>query len=362
MPTTFNVISLGVLADMDTTEGNNLAENASALVGLTFGGVGDALVNDFVQFSPGSTGFAGGRRTAYDQDNSPSETFQIDGGPEQTFDSTAIFNATITYIDGTTATITAVIFQDTNGNTYLAPEFSPNADQTDLEAGAIRSLTLDSLQSANFAGMSGNREAWDFVVCFASGTRIETPSGPAPVDDLAIGDRVITKDQGPCPIRWIGQRKVVATGPFAPVRIGAGALGEGVPARDLFVSQQHRVVLNSRIAERITGSREVLVAAKKLVGLAGVDIVESQGEVTYFHILLDAHEVIFAEGTATESLLAGPMALEAFNAETLAEIRAVLPDFEAQASIPARTIVTGKHLKSLLARHEKHARDLVSAS
>ncbi|MEJ8560623.1 hypothetical protein QTO30_04845 [Yoonia sp. GPGPB17] len=69
MPTTFNVFSLGVLADIDTTEGNTLAENAGALVGLTFGGVNDALLNDAVSLAPGTGGFGGGTGTAYDQDN-----------------------------------------------------------------------------------------------------------------------------------------------------------------------------------------------------------------------------------------------------------------------------------------------------
>jgi len=359
MPTTFNVISLGVQADMDQFEGGNLADNAAALVGLTFGGVGDALVNDFVEFSPGSTGFGGGTATAYDTDNNPAETFQIDGGPEQTFDSTAIFGATITFVDGSTATISAIIFQDTAGNTYLAPEFTANADQTTLESGAIRSITLNSLQGANFSGLTGNRQEWNFAVCFAEGTAIETLQGPKAVEGLAIGDAVMTKDKGPRAIRWIGRRTVAAVGAFAPVRIAKGALGTGLPKRDLVVSQQHRVLIVSKIAERIGGTREILVAAKKLVGRPGITLVEDLHEVTYHHILLDEHEIIFAEGAATESLLAGPMVLAAFNAETLAEIRALFPDFDRKASIPARQVATGKALKSLLARHEKHDRELV---
>ena len=150
MPTTFNVISLGVQADIDTTEGNTTAENASALVGLTFGGIGNSLNEQIQTLSPGSTGFAGGTSTAYDMNNSPAETFRINGGPEQTFDGTSIYNATITYTDGSTANITAVLFQDTAGNTYLAPEFTANPDMTALQAGPIRSLTLDSLFGKSF--------------------------------------------------------------------------------------------------------------------------------------------------------------------------------------------------------------------
>ncbi len=362
MPTTFNVISLGNLADMDTTEGNTVAENASALVGLTFGGVGNAIWKDFVTFSPGTGSYFGGTGTAYDQDNSPAENFRIDGGPNQVFDGTSIFNATVTYNDGTTDTVTAVIFQDTAGNTYWAPEFTANQDMTEMESKPILSLTLNSLFGNSYSGMTGNRQAWDFLVCFASGTRIETPIGAVAVDDLSIGDLVMTKDRGACPIRWIGRRTVRATGTFAPVRIRTGALGQAAPERDLVVSQQHRVMLSSKIAERLVGSREVLVAAKKLVGCEGVSLVEDMHEVTYHHILLDTHEIIFADGLATESLLAGPMALASFNAETLGEIRTLFPDFEDKANVPARQIVSGKPLKVLLARHEKNARDFVVAT
>jgi len=129
MPTTFNVISLGNFASIDPTEGNTQSENAASLVGQTFGGVGDALVNDIQSFSSTGVGFGGGTSNAYDMNNSASnDTFSINGGPTQTFDGTAVYNATITYIDGSTATISAVVFQDTDGNTYLAPEFSANAN------------------------------------------------------------------------------------------------------------------------------------------------------------------------------------------------------------------------------------------
>ena len=189
MATTFDVISLGVVADIDTTEGNTTAENASSLVGLTFGGVGNSLVNNIQTMSPGTTGSAGGSATAYDMNNSAAnEAFSINGGADQTFDGTSIYNATITYIDGTTATITAVIFQDTAGNAYLAPEFSANADQTALEAGAIRSLTLDSLVGNGYSGLTASREAPSYVTCFTTGARILTLSGERAVEDLQVGD------------------------------------------------------------------------------------------------------------------------------------------------------------------------------
>ncbi len=120
MPTTYDVIVLGSQTDLDPIEGNRDAEDASVLVGYQFGASDDPLFNYFATFTPVS---GPGSNNYYEQDNSELSTFQIDGGPVQTFDSTAVYNATVTYVDGTTASVTAVVFQDLDGNTYLAPEF-----------------------------------------------------------------------------------------------------------------------------------------------------------------------------------------------------------------------------------------------
>lgn len=362
MPTSFTVFYLGQLADIDTVEGNNDAENAAALVGSTFGGTGNALLNFAQTMSPGSTGFTGGTPNAYDMDNAPSETFSIDGGPDQTFDGTAIYNATITYIDGTTATITAVLFQDTNGNAYLAPEFSPNTDQTALEAAPIRSITLDSLNRAtNLSGLAGDRQSWNFLTCYCLGTRILTPSGDVPIEQLTVGDQVTTRDRGAQPIRWIGTATVRAEGKLAPIRIAAGALGIGLPIRDLYVSRQHRMLLVSKIAERMFGSSEILVPAIKLVGVRGIEIDTRPREVSYCHLLLDTHEVIYAEGAPSESLLTGPGTLAALEREMVEELRAILPEALEKAGISARPIVQNRRLRTLIRRSESNAQALVTA-
>ena len=354
MATTFTVISLGNLADIDTTEGNNLAENAAALEGLVFGGPGDALLLNAVTFSPGSTGFAGGTSTAYDQDNIPAETFRINGGPEQTFDSSVTYNATITYSDGTTASITAVIFQDTLGNTYWAPEFSPNADQIALQAGPIQSLTLDSLQTAIFSGLTGDRQIWDVVPCFVEGTRIATNHGLRAIEDVQIGDKVETRDHGLQVVRWIGSSTVTGVGKLAPVRISAGALGENCPVRDLRVSRQHRMLLGSKVCERLFGSAEVLVPAIKLTKLPGVFIEEGDAPVKYYHLVTDAHEIIFAEGAPSETLLCGPQALHALGQEAIEELQAIFPNLLETTLVPARPIQQDKRIEQLLMRHTKH--------
>ncbi|WP_457646328.1 Hint domain-containing protein, partial [Profundibacter sp.] len=230
-------------------------------------------------------------------DNNPSEQFSINGGAPQTFDGTSVYNATITYIDGTTATITAVVYQDVNGNTYLAPEYSANADQTALEAGAIRSISLDSLAGNVYSGMTTSRETWNYVTCFVCGTKIETANGPVAIENLKTGDLVQTVDNGLQPLRWIGSRTVPAENTFAPVLIRKGALGN---TEDLRVSPQHRILLSGWRAEVNLGVSEVLAPAKSLIN--GETILrETGGEVEYFHIMFDRHELVFAAGIESES-------------------------------------------------------------
>jgi Hint domain len=140
--------------------------------------------------------------------------------------------------------------------------------------------------------------------CFTPGTRIATPHGARMIDDLEPGDAISTT-KGPQPLVWLGRLHVNAaqarTPAFRPVRIRAGALGHGLPERDMLVSPQHRFVLTGWRAEILFGSASVLVAAKHLVNdltIRPVDV----GAVTYLHLLLPAHHIIQAEGAATESL------------------------------------------------------------
>ncbi len=166
MATTFNVFYLGNAADIDPTEGNPLAENATTLTGTTFGSASDPLSSNIHSLSPGTTGFTGGSDPgAYEVDNATvNEDFSLDGGADQIFDGVVIYNATLTYADeSTSSSITAVVFQDTSGNLYLAPEFTAGSDQTPLEADAIRSITLGSAASSLSSGLTADRQVGSFV-------------------------------------------------------------------------------------------------------------------------------------------------------------------------------------------------------
>lgn len=135
------------------------------------------------------------------------------------------------------------------------------------------------------------------MACFTAGTRIETAAGLVAVEDLRDGMLIETMDNGLQPLRRVLRKKVVGTGALTPVVIEAGVFGN---ARALRLSPHHRMVVSGWRAELLTGEPEVLAAAGDLVDGHRVRR-EEAAEVEYFHLLFDRHEIIFAEGAATES-------------------------------------------------------------
>ena len=163
------------------------------------------------------------------------------------------------------------------------------------------------------------------VVCFASGTLIDTPLGPVPVERLEPDDLVLTMDRGAQPIRWVesahlGPERLADNPKLCPVEIAKGALGPNLPSRTLRVSPQHRMLVNGPLVELLFGETETLVAACHLVGLPGIRMIKPQDGVTYVHVLLDDHEILFAEGAPSESLYLGDEALVAMSSEGLQEL------------------------------------------
>lgn len=159
MATTFDVFYLGVFADLDPVEGNYSAENAESLVGSTIGAAEAPLSGNLVTMNQYNSDYG----EYYINNAEGNDQFQIDGGAALTFDSLVEYSATITYTDGTTANITAVVFQSTDGQTFLAPEYEDNADQDALEAKAIQSLTLNSVVTDG-DDMYSSRMDGDYVV------------------------------------------------------------------------------------------------------------------------------------------------------------------------------------------------------
>ena len=162
------------------------------------------------------------------------------------------------------------------------------------------------------------------IPCFVAGTLIRTPEGEVPVESLCPGDMVMTKDEGPQPLRWIGRRRVDAVGDFAPISIAPNTFGVH---RELLLSPLHRVLIRDSLAELLFGEAEVLVTARDLMNDHSVRRVEG-GTVEYVHILFDSHQVVFSEGLETESFLPGPQTAKSFEAEIVAEICTLFPDID----------------------------------
>ena len=162
------------------------------------------------------------------------------------------------------------------------------------------------------------------VPCFVAGTMIQTTRGNVMVERLQPGDMIITQDDGPQPLRWIGTRRVDAVGKFAPIHIRPNTFGAH---GHLLVSPLHRILIRDTLAELLFGEQEVLVCARDLVNDRSVRVKEGS-QVTYVHLMFDRHQVIFSEGLATESFLPGPQTTDVFEAEIIAEICAIFPEID----------------------------------
>ena len=203
--------------------------------------------------------------------------------------------------------------------------------------------------------------------CFAAGTMIATCKGLQPVEDLAAGDMLTTGDGDTRPLKIIMRRRLSdadlqAAPNLRPIRIVAGALGRGLPRRDLLVSPQHRILVSSPITQRMFGAPEVLVAAKKLTDLPGIFVDEDVQGVEYFHLVMDQHDIIIAEGAPTESFYCGATAISGLSLPQKAELFALFPELaERRGTVTAaRPIPEGRLQKKLAERHLKNAKELIS--
>ncbi|WP_147435967.1 Hint domain-containing protein [Litoreibacter meonggei] len=177
-------------------------------------------------------------------------------------------------------------------------------------------------------------------ICFCDGTLIETPSGPRLVEALRVGDLVLTRDDGPQPIRWVGSRHMKASARHAPIEFIAGAMGNALPLR---VSPQHRILREGHLPQLYFGHEEVLIAARHMVDGINVRQLPS-GQVSYYHLMFDRHQVITANGIATESYQPGDFSLPGLHDGAREELFDVFPELRsnvAQYGRSVRTSVSG---------------------
>jgi hypothetical protein len=208
----------------------------------------------------------------------------LDGGDDN--DTLAFgFSGSVTVADGGTT----LFFDDGNG-TYSGSASNIESMVVSDGGGGFQTVAL----------ADGSYTVDATAVCFAEGTRILTALGEVAVEDLRGGDLVATiAGEGPPmkPVLWVGRRHVVLAGnpaaaDLAPIRVKAGALADGVPTRDLLVSPDHCLFLDG-----------VLVPAWLLVN--GTSVVQEPGraEIRYYHVELETHDVLLAEGAAAETWL-----------------------------------------------------------
>ena len=224
-------------------------------------------------------------------------------------------------------------FGNETGPTITLTVFSKGGNTSDVWGFSTDTPLTDGARYVKTGGNNDGTTSYtefqevDGVPCFAAGTLIATADGERPVETLRPGDLVMTADHGLRPVLWAATSSVaVAESPRnQPIMISAGALGGGLPARDLIVSPQHRIAV-------LREGQQVFVPAKALIPLRGVRRMQGKRMVDYTHILLRPHAVIYAEGMATESFFPGPMALAALSPLNAAEVaRRFLPDVALQS-------------------------------
>jgi hypothetical protein len=171
------------------------------------------------------------------------------------------------------------------------------------------------------------------VICFTGGTLIATPDGPRPVEAIRPGDRISTRDDDAQEVLWTGSRRMSGARLYAmphlrPVRIRAGAMGEDRPEFDLLVSPEHRMLIRGARAHELFSENEVLVAARDLID--GQRVISEPGfrQVTYFHLLTERHQVIWANGMETESFHPAAADLDLIDPVQRAALFNTLPELE----------------------------------
>lgn len=224
---------------------------------------------------------------------------------------------------------------------------------------ALVSLDVDATGTLDFEDTD--------VPCFAAGTEISTAAGIIPVEQLKVGDRVITRDNGYQVVRWIGRAEVSARTlrhhpNLRPIRISKDALAPGLPHADLLVSPQHRILLRSKVAKRMFKTSEVLVPAVKLLAHPGVTRIDDCTPLVYYHFLFDKHEIVYANCAPAESLFLGQQALVAVGDAARQEIFGLFPELRDPDARPgiARPVPPGNKVERFLERHHNNQKALYS--
>lgn len=213
-------------------------------------------------------------------------------------------------------------------------DYSNNTQMDDGDGLTFTGATRDSFTTDNTG-----------VVCFTKGTAIRTPRGDVQVDRLRVGDLVSTLDNGLQRIRWIGTttlgvEALAARPKQRPVLIQRGVLGV---ARDLLVSPQHGMMIGTDHLARATHLAKTT---------RGIRVAHGKKQVTYVHIMFDAHQIVFAEGVPSESFYPGPMALKMMSVSAREGVFAIWPNLRTASDRDAVARIYGSTARPFLLNRE----------
>ncbi len=332
---------LGNFADMDTNESDYVTNTPNTILGTY---VQPDLVDIEVQDTDSNN-------IIYDDDIVGANeflTYDAGGGSMvEAIDSTLVYNITVTLWDGSTTNMLGTVVQMQNGDVFLT-DYANNGSLDNL---SLQNISLNSLHSDGYNGFFANSSVDNTnVVCFTKDAQVQTTRGSVPVSRLRVGDAVNTLNHGPQSILWIGSHLHLLPGKHAPIRIQAGALGDGAPNRTLRISPQHRLLVSSMVAERMFGAFEVFVAAKSLLGMPGVQQEAPNKPVSYWHLACRQHEVIQVNGTFAETLYLGAMAERALSDVEMEELNLLLGDTQSDNRTIAHPCPPMRRQKKLLQR------------
>jgi len=186
--------------------------------------------------------------------------------------------------------------------------------------------------------------------CFTPNTLISTPTGSTPVQDLQIGDLILNHAGESVPVKWIGRQRLhpAFAGDHLPICIKQGALGHDLPTRDLFVSPGHAFYIDDCL----------LIDAKALInGTTITQVTQWEGDIEYFHIETQNHEIILAEGAPAETFMDN-VSRACFN--NYSEYQALYPDAPEMIELDIPRVSHQRQLPNAVKRHlEQIAQELV---
>lgn len=288
----------------------------------------------------------GGNVTIVADPNDSVDKFQIEFGDDSESDSVTVdlstFSENDLHID--------IKQYDPTDKITLQGAFNKFVDPNDPDE-----FTFDYINGANGQTFSGFVHAKDggekdflatpqpIIICFGKGTEIETIDGPKTVESLKPGDYVLTHDTNIVPVRWVGstylnQSKLKAWPSLCPIRVKRDALGAGRPFKDILLSPNHRLLISGWKAELLFGEPEILIPVKALVDGETITVEGNCSEISYYHLLLESHQIIYSNGLLSESLFLGEQSLIALSGSAKTNLASVLTKQELNRLSSAPTI------------------------